>query len=182
MSDLQSLPIRAVIMGHIHTPQVIAKDPLVLHTGVLERHDFGEEENECGCWIVNVTDQTAEWVPLPARKFYTLSLDISRPSDIDAGAVKDAVVRVTYRATEEQAKQVDHGAIIRALRAAGAFDVAGVYPDIIRDERTREASVTETTRPMEALERWLTLRSDLSEGLRARVLAAAAELLEEELR
>ncbi len=181
LAELQSLPVNAVVMGHIHTPQVIATDPLVLHTGVFERHDFGEEENECGCWIVDLDayPPKAEFVPLPARKFYTLRLDIFRPNDIDAAAVKDAIVRVVYRATEEQARQVDHEAVIKALYEAGAHQVVGIYPEIIRSERVREASVTETTGPLEALEKWLALRSDLSLDLRARVMAAAGELLKE---
>lgn len=195
LGDLQALPVQAVVMGHIHTPQVISTNPLVLHTGVFERHDFSEEKNECGCYIIDLNTQANEWVELPARKFWTLDLD---EDDIDWLAnkggraedvvldddrrrelVRDAIIRVRYCATEEVANKIDHAALIHVLEGAGAHEVAGVYPEITRGERARETSLTETTRPLEALEKWLALRSDLSEDLRTRVLTAADELLKE---
>ncbi|MEW6104780.1 MAG: metallophosphoesterase [Bacillota bacterium] len=193
LADLQTLPVRAAVMGHIHTPQVIAIDPVVLHTGVLERHDFGEEHNECGCYIVDLDTQEVEFVELPARRFLTVRLDevalegfangeaagtvVKRC--VDVGAVHGAIVRVVYQATEEQAKRVDHNAIIQALYNAGAHQVAGVYSEIIRSERTREASITETTGPLDALEKWLKLRTDLSDDMRSRVAQKARALIEE---
>lgn len=186
LGDLQSLPIQAAVMGHIHTPQVIALNPVVLHTGVLERHDFGEENVPCGCYIIDLDTQEAEWVELPARRFKTCEIApdelprlIDRPEEVAAfSGIEDAIIRVTYQATEQQAKQVDHGAIIRALQAAGAFQVAGIYPEIIRSERAR-TNVTEATGPLEALDQWLALRDDLSDGLRFKVREAAEQLLKE---
>lgn len=193
LADLQSLPVRAVVMGHIHTPQVIATDPVILHTGVFERHDFGEEHNECGCYIVDLDTQEAEFVELPARRFLTVKLDevaleglangeaagtvVKRC--VDVGAVHGAIVRVVYQAAEEQAKRVDHNAVIQALYNAGAHQVAGVYPEIVRSERVREASITETTGPLDALDKWLNLRTDLSDDMRSRVAQKARALLEE---
>lgn len=194
LGDLQALPVRAVVMGHIHTPQVIATNPIVLHTGVLERHDFGEEKNECGCYIVDLDTQEVEFVELPARRFVTVKLDEAVLEWVAGGGapdaplakwtadlnlVDDAIVRVVYQATEEQAKRIDHSTIIRALYDAGAHQVAGVYPEIVRSERTREASVTEATTPIEALGKWLNLRSDLSGDLRSKIVAAAGSLLKE---
>jgi|GEM_PF-7052092 len=193
LGELQSLPVRAVVMGHIHTPQVIATDPVILHTGVFERHDFGEEHNECGCYIVDLDTQEAEFVELPARRFLTVRLDeaaLERLADgeavstvvarcVDVGLVHGAIVRVVYQATEEQVKRIDHNAIIQALYDAGAHQVAGVYPEIIRSERTREASITETIGPLDALEKWLKLRTDLTDAMRARVSEKARELFEE---
>lgn len=98
---------------------------------------------------------------------------------MDVGAVHGAIVRVVYQATEEQAKRIDHNAIIQALYNAGAHQVAGIYPEIVRSERVREASITETTGPLDALEKWLKLRTDLSNDMRARVAQKARALLEE---
>lgn len=187
LGDLQALPVQAVIMGHIHTPQVVATNPIVLHTGILERHDFGEERNQCGCYILDLESQQWEFIELPARRFVTLEVPPEElphlaecPEDIaDREGIQEAVVRVTYRATEEQAKRLDHGAMIRALEAAGAHQVAGVFPEIINNGRTREASITETTGPLEALNRWLSLRGDISEDMQDRVRTAAASLLKE---
>lgn len=188
IAEFQSLGVDAVVMGHIHKPQVLSYGPLIVHTGVLERHDFGEEDVPCGCYVLDLARQEAEFVELPARRFFTLRGSPEMLEMLAAGEIqqvtetfrliKDAVVRVVYRATEEQAKRLDHGAIIRALEAAGAHQVAGVYPEIIRSERAR-AQVTETTSPLEALDKWLSLRSDLSEEVRQRVRNAAGVLMKE---
>jgi len=189
LGDLQALPVRAVVMGHIHTPQVIATDPIVLHTGALERHDFGEEKNKCGCYIVDLDTQEVEFIELPARRFWTLELgddqDVQAWLDgligtgDDFEAARDAIVRVVYRCTEELAARVDHSALLKRLEQESPHQIAGVYPEIIRSERVREASITETTGPLDALEKWLKLRSDLSDDTRARVYQKARALLEE---
>jgi DNA repair exonuclease SbcCD nuclease subunit len=187
LGEVQSLPVQAVVMGHIHIPQVIATNPLVLHTGVLERNNFGEETVPCGCYVIDLDTQQAEFVELPARRFKTCEIQpdelprlIDNPDEIAAfTGIEDAIVRVTYKATEEKAKQLDHGAMIKALYDAGAHQVSGVYPEVIRSERTREASISETTGPIEALGKWLNLRDDISDSLKAGVITAAQGLLRE---
>ncbi|GEA17525.1 metallophosphoesterase family protein [Moorella sp. E306M] len=184
LGDLQGLPVQAVVMGHIHTPQIIAINPVVLHTGLFERHDFGEEDNQPGCYIVDLDTQEAEFIPLPARKFVTLDLNNLPPNTLDdkkrmAELVKDAVVRVKYRCTEEDAKFMDHTKIAQKINEGGAFMLAGIYPDIIRSERSREASINESTSPIEALKKWLALRNDLSPELKVKVIAATEGLIKE---
>ncbi|MGE5594159.1 MAG: metallophosphoesterase family protein [Betaproteobacteria bacterium] len=189
LADLQTLPVRAAVMGHIHTPQVIATDPVVLHTGVLERHDFGEECNECGCYVVDLDTQEAEFIELPDRRFWTLELRDDQDVEAwlngligtgdDLKAARDAVVRVVYHCTEELAARVDHSALLKRLEQESPHQIAGIFPDITRSERAREASVTETTSPLEALEKWIATRADISERIRKSVVLAAQALLKE---
>lgn len=182
LAELQSGPWRAVILGHIHKPQVFPGRPTVLHTGALTRRDFGEEADPRGCYILDLETGAVEWYDLPARRFVTLDLSpfCSYADDPSVEEdVKDAIVRVVYQATEEEAQAIDDEAIIRTLYELGAHHVAGVYPEITRAERPRAEGLTETTSPLEALDRWLELRGDLSEELRAEVRAAAEALMKE---
>lgn len=191
LAELQALPVEAVVMGHIHTPQVLSEKPLVLHSGTLLRADFGEEKVACGCFVLDLDIMTVTWHPLPARRFVTLQpgviLDqpvqesllpiLEKPPTPDY-VVADAIVRVCYSADERSVKEADHGAVIKALYDAGAHYVAGVFPEVIRSERSRQADITETTRPMEALERWLALQ-EIPEDMGTAVMAEAKKLLEE---
>jgi exonuclease SbcD len=184
VAELQALPFQAVIMGHIHRPQIMDETPgypPVIHTGALERRDFGEENDPRGAYIVDLDTLKATWHDLPARRFLTIDLE---PGDgwecrLHAEPVRDEIVRVCYRATEEQAKQFDHAAIIRALQEAGAHHVAGIFPEIDRGERSREATVTESTGPLEAMSKWLELKNDVSAELKGKALVVAGELLQE---
>lgn len=67
----------------------------------------------------------------------------------------DAVVRVTYRATEEQHRRVDHTAIKALLDDAGVHKVyGGIHWDPVRETRARVAGVDEQLDPLAAVTAW----------------------------
>jgi exonuclease SbcD len=174
LADLQTLPVDLIVLGHIHRPERLSDRPPILHTGALTRRDFGEQDDDRLAATVDLASGLVKWHPLPARAFVTVDpLARTRPS------VADAYVRLVYRATEEAAARIDHDALVREMQAAGAFHVAGVFPEIVRTDRGRAEGLTEATDPLQALETWLQLQSDLTEETRARVRTAAAELLTE---
>lgn len=178
LAELQSLPVDLIVLGHIHRPHLSltgpSGHPVILHTGALTRRDFGEATDDRGCAVFDARFGEIAWHPVPARAFVTVdALARTRPS------VADAYVRVVYRATEDEAARVDHDALVREMQDAGAFHVAGVFPEIVRVDRGRAEGLTEATDPLRAMETWLGLQADLSDETRARVRAAAAELLGE---
>lgn len=186
LSELTGLGFDAVLMGHIHKPQVLNERPFVGYAGGLERVDFGEEHDARGVYIHDTETGTYEWVDLPARRFWTIDAShsehclIDNPrSIIECGCPAGAIVRVKLQPTEEQAKRLDVAAIVQTLVDAGAHYVAGVQMDVQRADRSREASITEHTGPAEALERWLAMRPDLTPERRAAVLALAQSTLTE---
>jgi hypothetical protein len=92
-----------------------------------------------------------KFMPIESRPFVTLT---GWEQDADAdffGDLRDAVVRVRYRATEEQARRIDHRKIEAALLDAGAWKVHSIQPEIVRAERARVAGIDEQMGPMEAL-------------------------------
>lgn len=176
LAELQNLPVDLVVLGHIHKPETLSPSPLIVHPGALTRRDFGEEHDERGFYIIQIGDGPTSWSwhPLPARRFVTLD-----PRPIYREGIRDAYVRITYRATEEEAAEFDHGKLIGQTQDAGAFHVAGVFPEILRTDRGRAEGLTEATDPLAALETWLGLKADLTEETRAAVRTAAGALLEE---
>jgi exonuclease SbcC/exonuclease SbcD len=189
LSEVLAMEWDAVLFGHIHKPQVLNERPFVGYAGALQRVDFGEEKDPRGCWIVDLEAGTHEWVDLPALRFWTVNLEDDQDVQAwldgligtgdDFEAAKNAIVRVKYRCSEELAKKVDHQAFIKRLEQENPHLIAGVFPEIIRSERGRETSLNETTKPLEALEKWLALRGDLSEEFKARVTAVAEFMLKE---
>lgn len=83
-----------------------------------------------------------------------------------------AVIRVRYHATPEQAAQIDHAAIERALYDAGAHKVFAIEPTIIRERRARAESLDESLDPLEALDAWMLAQG---ETLSTETCAALAE-------
>lgn len=186
LGELLGMGFDAYLFGHIHKPQCLHKRPFVGYSGALQRCDFGEENDYRVCYVIDLNAGSHEWVELPAREFKTCEIledelprIIEKPEEIAAfSGIEDAIVRVKYRATEEQAKQVDGGAIVKALQDADAHYIAGIFPEIIKSERTRETGITESTSPLQALETWLK-GQNMGAHLKGLVLSTAGELLEE---
>ena len=168
-----------ICLGHIHKPQVIKGLSVpTYYCGSPERLSFNEELHTPGFYIHNLgTGRGSEWtinppyfVQTPARNYCTLQFDL-HDKDTEAfdrwcsfitgekGAEylidrEDSIVRVRYKVTEAQAKQINQAAIVKALHDAGAFYVQGVEAEVVRSTRTRAAEADAGMTPTEALAMW----------------------------
>lgn len=102
---------------------------------------------------------TAEFVPIESRPFVTI--DLSWADGEEGGipplaleSVGEAVVRVRYTATEEQARRIDHDWIKGVLLSAGAHRVYAIQPTILRQNRVRVEGLDEDLDPMQAVGMW----------------------------
>lgn len=183
LPTLLSLPFDAAIFGHIHRPQVLCpgnggKLPIVLHTGALVRRDFGEAGDPRLAYVVDLFRRRVEHIEIPARRFvawdvHAMALRDAQPPE----AVRDAIVRVDIKGREDELVRVDARVIRERLEAAGAHWVeARVVPEPSR--RARIEGLTERVAPLEALDRWLEMRSDLDAATRQQVKNAVLRLLE----
>jgi exonuclease SbcD len=180
IDELLSLGYDAYLFGHIHKPQILCAKPFVGYSGSLQRRDFGEENDPRGCYIIDLGTGDHEWIDLPAQEFFTFRYpDVKAMSKIfdDAALAAGKIVRVVYKAQEGEVGSIDHGEIIKALEEAGAVNIKGVFPEIVRSDRVR-AEITESTRPADALNKWLETKG-LDEKLRLAVIAEADVLLVE---
>lgn len=78
------------------------------------------------------------------------------------GPLDDAVVRIRYRATEEQHRRVDQVTLKRLALDSGAHRVYQITPDIVRASRARADGVDESLAPLEALTAWV-MANDLAD-------------------
>jgi DNA repair exonuclease SbcCD nuclease subunit len=183
---LHDLEFDAVVASHIHVPQLLWEDERVgLYTGSPMCHDHGEEDFAHGVWIVDVEPgrSTAEFVPLDYRPFVTidcdgLALSTAGPRvdlslfDEDSD-VAEAIVRVRYTATQEQARRVDNADIRRTLLDAGAARVV-VQPDIVREDRARVEGLDEGISELDAVDLYVAAQElDASRGVALRDLTQA---------
>lgn len=84
-----------------------------------------------------------------------------------AGDLTDAVVRVKYRATEEQARRIDTAALKRSLLDGGAHKVFQISAEIVKQDRARVQGVDENLEPTAALDAWIDANDVVDgEGLR----------------
>lgn len=152
---------RIAAFGHIHKPQVLAKEPgVVFYTGSPQVCDWGEAGFEHGVWLYDSAGAGAlKFQPVEDRPFLTIDLDAAKyleagPALVEGIAVEGAFVRVKYECDEEQARRIDHGALRASLTACGARKVV-LRPKVSRAARARVAAVEQGISEDAAFDLWL---------------------------
>ncbi len=151
-----------IALGHIHKKQVLGQNPPVVYAGSLQRIDFSEEDDEKGFFIVDIDRDRKvnfEFVPVKARRFVTIKVEIGEqeasPTEMVLNAIKryavaDAIVRIQISLPERLAKDIDDSAIRKALQ--DAYQVASVSHDVSRERRPRLSGLSpEGLQPLDAL-------------------------------
>jgi len=175
-----------VALGHIHKHQDLnpGGSPPVVYSGSLERIDFGEEGEAKGfCWAEVSRGETKwEFVPVRARPFRTVRLDVRELPDPTAAAVEaaarleaaGAVVRVIIRMRADQQGLLRDREIEAALKEASNVLI---YREVESEARARLGDVApESLSPLQLVERYFQARGEADERTAA-LLAKAEELL-----
>lgn len=158
--SLASLGYDAMIFGHIHEHQSFGFAGW--YCGSPMTVDFGEATNQHGVLILDIRDGGVldEFVPLKDRRFITLDFHHEDPvgqialSQSIGWDVEDAVVRVRYKATEEQARRIDAAALKKSLLDTGAHKVFQISAEIVKQDRARVQGFDENLEPESALGLW----------------------------
>ncbi len=176
-----------VALGHIHKHQDLNPQgyPPVVYSGSLERIDFGEEGEEKGfCWVeLQRSETTWSFVPVNARPFRTVSIDVRSEEDptavvvdaLERAETDGVVIRLQVQLRADQIPSLREREIEGALEDTASFIVAREIEDEAR-ARLGELS-PETLAPLELIERYFESRDVDPERLKA-LLAKAGELLE----
>ncbi len=177
-----------VALGHVHRHQDLHPQgpPPIVYSGSLERIDFGEEEEDKGfCWIELTRGGTRwEFVPVQARPFRTLRVDIRQAADPTeaalrglAGAeVEGAVVRVILSLRSEQEPHLRERELAAALAEASTVVIAR---EVESENRVRLGDLSpEALSPLQLVERYLDSQKTPPERRKA-LLDRAAEILVE---
>lgn len=163
-----------VALGHIHKHQELnnGQHPPIVYPGSLERIDFGEEGERKGFVMASVKRGQTKWefVPVSARPFVTIRIDVTASDDpmaqildeLEAHPLDGAVVRVIIKATEAQEILLDDKPIRQALRQASY--IASIVRDIERSQRHRLGGLSaEELTPRQVLELYLDSRETPAE-------------------
>lgn len=124
-----------VAFGHIHKLQALHTDPPVLYLGSPWASNFGEAGDHHGVWIYDTQPATMRYIPISDRPLITFD-GVPSSDDLLGADWREAVVRVRYEATEEEARRVDASEIATTLRDLGAHKVF-VQPTVVKASRAR---------------------------------------------
>ncbi len=161
-----------VALGHIHKHQILSDSPPVAYAGSLARLDFGDEQDEKGFYLVEITQDkesgerqvSLDFHPLEGRRFHTIDINIDaedsdptatvlRAISKDENSIRDAIVRLDISLPAEMEGQLRDSDIKAVLGEAHYFNIA---KDIRRETRLRLGNYTaEEITPLDALKAYL---------------------------
>jgi len=198
LSNVANPAFDYVALGHIHRHQVLSQNPPAIYAGSLERLDFGEEEDDKGFYLIEITPDentgkrqvSFDFHLIAGRRFLTVNINIeSEDTDPTSTVLKaiaeqqdkisDAVIRLQVSLPAECQGQLRDNDIRNALKETHYFTI---IKDIQREMRLRLGKWTaEELTPVEALKKYLETRKDLSQE-RAKLLLEYGEKLIREQR
>jgi exonuclease SbcD len=189
-SELANPAWRYVAMGHIHKHQSLNRDlqPPIIYSGSIERIDFGEEHEEKGFVVAEITDGPTTWDFIPgyhlrARPFLTIEVDVRGATDPTEtiiaeigrhGDLSKTVVKLIVQLRQEQEPLLVEREIKRALD--DAYFVAAMQKDVQRTDRGRIGGISiETLTPQELLASYFEIKGVTPE--RTKLLLEHAQTL-----
>lgn len=167
---LMAARYEAVLLGHIHRPQIIEGFDNVFYSGAINAMNFNDEGQERGFWIHEFNEKgtlvKGHRYTIPYRQFHTITWDPDEVGDyIREGAmylhrtgiseeVTDKIVRVRYSCTSEQKKALNIPLLQKNLYELGAFYVADIEAESTIDI-TNRGLLSEESDPRLNLKKWL---------------------------
>jgi DNA repair protein SbcD/Mre11 len=170
VETLRVMGFDLVAFGHVHDGRDLGGG--VVSIGAPICHGFGEEHVPHGVWLVDLNDagvMSAEHVALYDRAFVTVDVDLTETVILDGldetdeiaaqiaerGTGMDgAVVRVRWRATEEQHRRVDTASLKGLIRDLGGRPYQVAASEIVRGARARAEGMDEQLDPAECVQAW----------------------------
>lgn len=166
---LQAANYEAVLLGHIHRPQMIEGLHNVFYSGAINSMNFNDEGQDRGFWIHEFESGRVvkgHRYTTPYREFKTLTMAQEEVRDylnmrqayliekFKEDEIKDCIVRVKYICDSEQRKNLNIPALQSDLYACGAFYVADIEAENMVDVSNR-GFLSEESDPLLNLKKWL---------------------------
>lgn len=166
---LQTAQFDAVLLGHIHRPQMLEGLENVFYSGAINAMNFNDEGQKRGFWIHEFEKKSLKKGHLyetPYRKFQTIKWDKEDVAEyLRSGKMyllekdytsscMDAIVRLQYSCNTEQKKALNIPVLQKDLYEIGAFYVADIEAESMMNITNRQL-LSEESDPLLNLKKWL---------------------------
>ena len=166
---LQTAQFDAVLLGHIHRPQMLEGLENVFYSGAINAMNFNDEGQKRGFWIHEFEKNSLKKGHLfetPYRKFQTIKWDKEDVAEYlrsgkmyllekgYASSCMDAIVRLQYSCDTEQKKALNIPVLQKDLYEIGVFYVADIEAESMMNITNRQL-LSEESDPLLNLKKWL---------------------------
>jgi len=186
--------INITIMGHVHTPSIISKNPMIAYVGSMEKRSASENHDK-KYTIIDLDQKKLLDFTEPCRNIFDLPIDFTNE------AKGDNLMKHIYHAVDKYAEDVDmKSSIVRVLLSLSAGDdrfcnvkkveayIRNTYeayhcveikPVLVFSRQSRDENITEHTSDSESFKRYIENEFN-SHIFKAEMLEAGLLLIEGE--
>lgn len=185
--------IDVTIMGHVHTPFVISKDPYVAYVGSMEKRG-AFEDHEKKYAIINTNTKEISYGTEPCRNIFDIKIDFSNAVQGDAlhtkiseeieefnekNSLEGAIVRVVLSIAADDATNCDASKIENEiLEKYKANHCVPIKPQLFFSRQARDSNITEDSSDKEAFSRYCKNTID-DEDLLEEMLKTGLDIIKE---
>lgn len=185
----------AVIMGHVHSHQIIRQDPFITYVGSMERKNFGDVNINKYFLVVELKNKnfSFNFEKLPVRSLYDIVID---QSSVDNGEevteksksylsqyngkynLEGSIIRVTIFLNNLAFLGFDKGKILSFIKDEMKVNYcSNIHMQIISKKQFRKDSITERRNITESFLDYLSLIDDIK--LRERMKEVGLRIIKE---
>lgn len=148
LESILQTPASLYLLGDVHKAQKLHSNPDVLYVGSPERVDFGERDEVKGFTLLEDTASGLKYHFINLKTRAMVQYDYTVGNSIDMTKhYKDAIVKFKITCTKEEYKEINEKEIREDFKEAYSLKIE--Y-DIIREDRVRNANISEGNSPSEA--------------------------------
>lgn len=157
------------IMGHVHTPGQVSKDPLILYSGSMEKRGAFESHDKKYV-VIDLDQKSVKSYTEPCRPLYDIAITFSDSYGeelmdeivaqideyADESALEDSIVRMLLTIPAEDDKFCNVRKIETYLREEHRIHhCVEIKPSLIFSRQARDSTITESSTDTEAFGRYI---------------------------
>ena len=186
--------IDVTIMGHVHNPYIISKDPYIAYVGSMEKRGAFESHDKKYA-IVDVRTKTVTFGKEPCREMYDIKMDFSgqtfgpaleakikeKIAEFAKGKVlQGSLVRVLIGISAEDANFCNGRIIEEFLRKDYKIEYCSpIKPQLFFSRQARDSNITEHSTDTDAFSRYVKNVID-DESLLEAIISSGLEIIKSE--
>ena len=141
-TKFRELPLDCVFAGHFHKAQLLGDNPLAFYPGSIQSVDFNERMDVKGVVLVDTEEMSLHPAGFKTRPMVQLDYDDSNLEGlVNDPEIKDAIVKVNWDLSEQNAHKFDENKVREWCMERGAHSIAAITLNVRRSEVKRDPTI-----------------------------------------
>ena len=190
ISSLNLSKFNYVALGHIHKHQILNEQPLVVYSGSLQKVDFGEEKDDKGFCVFEISSPKSEienfqFIKIKCREFITIECELTtddlEPNNIILEKIKEyeinnAIVRLKIKTPPSIAPLINYSKLKPEISKAH-YLVIQQEPTSLNTRETKTYKILQNMNILDALKIYFQSRK-INKNKKEKLLEIAKEFVE----